>query len=135
MKFVVDANILFALSKFSSAASFLVSQFSIELVAPDFALDELYKYKKELVKKAGKDFNSIIKSLKDKVMFVDKSEYFKHIKELSSTISDAKDIVYLALASKLSLPIWSNDKHFKEQSLIKTLTTKELIELLIEETF
>ena len=130
MKFVVDANILFALSKHSSVANSLFSKFSLKLFAPDFALVELHKYKEELSKKSGIDFNSVIKSLKEKVIFVDKSEYSKLIKESSSKISDPKDVVYLALASKLEIPIWSNDKHFKEQSSISTFTTEELINLL-----
>ncbi|MBU3941768.1 MAG: hypothetical protein KKF74_02545 [Nanoarchaeota archaeon] len=130
MKFVVDANVLFALSKPSSVANSLFSKFSLKLFAPDFALIELHKYKGELSDKSGVDFNSVIKSIKEKVVFVDKSEYSGLIKEFSSKISDPKDVVYLALASRLNLPIWSNDKHFKEQSLISVFTTEELLELL-----
>ena len=129
MKFVVDANILFSLAKPSSATNSIISSFSLKLIAPDFALIELHKYKEELSKKSGLDFNSAIKSLKEKVIFVDKSEYSELIKKFSSKISDEKDIVYLALASKLELPIWSNDKHLKEQSDIEVFTTAELIEL------
>lgn len=131
MKFVVDANVLFALAKSSSVANSLLSKFSLKLFAPDFALIELHKHKHELTSKSQLDFNSAIKSLKDKVIFVDKSEYSKLIKEFSSKISDSEDIVYLALASKLSIPIWSNDKHFKEQSLIPSFTTENLIDLLL----
>lgn len=130
MKFVADANILFALSKNSSVANSLVSKFSLKLFSPDFALIELRKHKNELSSKSGIDFNSAIKSLKDKVMFVDKSQYSKLIKEFSPKISDQDDVTYLALASKLNLPVWSNDKHLKEQSLILVFTTAELIELL-----
>ena len=130
MKFVVDANILFALSRHSSVANSLFSNFSLKLFAPDFALIELHKYKEELSRKSEIDFNSAIKSLREKVIFIDKSEYSKLIKESSSKISDSKDVTYLALASKLNLPIWSNDKHFKEQSSISIFTTEELIKLL-----
>lgn len=130
MKFVVDANILFALSKHSSVANSLFSKFSLRLFAPDFALIELYKHKEELSKKSGIDFNSAIKSLKEKAIFIEKSEYSKLIKDFSSKISDPKDIAYLALALKLNLPVWSNDKHFKEQSSISVFTTEDLIKLL-----
>lgn len=130
MKFVVDANVLFALAKSSSVANSIVSRFSLKLFAPDFSLTELHKHKDELTSKTDIDFNSVIKSLKDKIVFVDKSEYSRLIKELSSKISDPNDVAYLALASVLKIPIWSNDKHFKEQSIIPSFTTKELIELL-----
>ncbi len=130
MKFIVDANILFALSNPSSVANFLFSEFSLKLFSPDFALTEIEKYKDEISNKSKVDFNSAIKSLKEKVVFIDKSEYSELIGKFSSKISDPKDVVYLALASKLSLPIWSNDKHFKEQPLIPVFTTGELVEFL-----
>ena len=127
MRFVVDANILFSLAKPLTASNKLVSKFGLELVAPDFALIELYKHKEELVRKSGLDFNSIINSLKDKVVFVDKSEYSGLMKNFKSKISDISDIPYLALADKLNLPIWSLDPHLKEQMEIEIFTTAELI--------
>lgn len=105
MKFVVDADILFSLAKSSKVANSITSNFSLKLIAPDFALIELHKYKEELSKKSNLDFNSAIKSIKEKVIFVDKSKHSELIKKFSSKISDEKDIIYLALASKLDLPI------------------------------
>ncbi len=129
MKFVVDANVLFALAKPSSAANDIFSMYELKLIAPDFALIELLKYKDELVAKSEMDsFDKIISSLKSKVVFVDKSEYKELIKRASVLIPDAKDAAYLALALRLFLPIWSNDSHFKKQSQIEVFTTKELIE-------
>ena len=131
MKFVVDANVLFALAKPDSAANNILSAYKLKLVAPDFALMELLKYKDELVAKSGvSSFEKIISSLKNKVVFVDKGEYKDLIKKADKLISDEKDVAYLALALRLFFPIWSNDPHFKEQSQIEVFTTKDLIELL-----
>jgi len=131
MKFVVDANVLFALAKSSSTANEILSRHSLKLIAPDFALVELYKYKRELLQKSNfKSFELLISSLKNKVLFVDNSEYENLLKSSSLKISDPKDISYLALALKLKIPIWSNDKHFKKQSSIDVFTTEELIEFL-----
>lgn len=133
MKFVTDANVLFALSKPSSVANNILSEHKLKLLAPDFALLELYKYKEILVEKSGiDDFNKIIKSLKSKVVFADKSEYKSFIKKAYSLLPDPKDASYLALALKLFLPIWSNDLHLKQQSKIIVLTAKDLIEFLGE---
>lgn len=134
MDFVVDANILFSLSKPSSATNKMVSDLSLKLFAPDFALEELYKYKEILSEKSGLDFDSIINSLKDKVEFINKSEYLGLIKKFKDKISDEKDLVYLALGSKLKLPVWSNDSHLKEQSEIDVLTTYEIVSLFGFET-
>jgi predicted nucleic acid-binding protein len=43
---------------------------------------------------------------------------------------DEKDTPFLALAWQLSCPIWSNDKHFKEQTIAEVYTTKDVAELL-----
>ena len=131
MKFVVDANVLFALSKPGSASNCILSKHKLKLVAPDFALLELYKYKEILVNKSGiDDFDKIIESLKSKVVFVDNSEYKDLLKKAVSLLPDPDDAAYLALALRLFLPVWSNDKHLKQRSLIKVFTTAELIEFL-----
>ncbi|MEA3378378.1 MAG: PIN domain-containing protein [Nanoarchaeota archaeon] len=131
MKLVVDANVLFALSKPSSAANIILSRHKLKLVSPDFALLELYKYKEILVKKSGAgSFGKIIKSLRSKVVFVDKGEYKNLLKKADSLLPDPKDAAYLALALRLFLPIWSNDLHLKQQLEVSVFTTLELIKLL-----
>ena len=47
-----------------------------------------------------------------------------------SLISHETDIPFLALALELDIPLWSNDPHFKQQSLVKVFTTEELIKVL-----
>jgi len=130
MKFVVDANILFALANSESAANSLVSDFMLELFSPDFSLVEIKKYKKDISEKSGVEFDGVLELLKEKVKFIDESQYSGMIKKLSSKLTDKKDVPYFALACKLNLPLWSNDKHLKEQSLIPVFTTRELVEIL-----
>lgn len=103
----------------------------MKLFAPDFALIELNKYKELILEKTKQtNFNNLIKDLKSKVEFLDLKIYDKELKFAKENISDKKDISYLALAIKLNCPIWSNDKHLKEQTKIPTFNTKELILLL-----
>ncbi|MBU1252284.1 MAG: hypothetical protein KJ905_02790 [Nanoarchaeota archaeon] len=130
MKLVVDANILFALANPSSSASSLVSALTLKLFSPDFALEEIGKYKKEISEKSGVEFKSVVKFFRENIIFVNASEYSSLMNNLSREISDTKDLPYLALAVKLNLSIWSNDKHFKEQKLIPVFTTAELVELI-----
>jgi predicted nucleic acid-binding protein len=131
MKFVVDANILFSLCKESSAASGIFSKHDIKLVAPDFALIELYKYKKEIIEKSGgRDFEKIIENLKNKVVFINKTEYKDFIERASSLISDENDVSYVAVALRFFFPIWSNDSHMKEQDKVVVFTTKDLIDAI-----
>lgn len=52
-------------------------------------------------------------------------EYYQ---ESSDTSPDPDDKMYFALALKLNIPIWSNDKELKKQKRVKVYTTEELIE-------
>lgn len=131
MKFIVDANVVFALSKSSSVANNILSKYELKLLSPEFALVELYKYKSDLIKKSGiGSFSKIIESLKTKVTFIVNDEYDAFFKKVLLLIPDLKDSPYLALAFKFNCPIWSNDLHLKKQSVIPVFTTKELIKFL-----
>jgi len=43
---------------------------------------------------------------------------------------DIKDVQYLALAEKYGIPIWSNDKRLKNQSVVKVFSTEEIIRFI-----
>ncbi len=43
---------------------------------------------------------------------------------------DEKDTPFLALALQLNCPVWSNDKHFKQQNIAEVYTTEKISELL-----
>jgi len=45
---------------------------------------------------------------------------------------DSDDIDFLALALSNNSAIWSNDPHFKQQSLVKAFTTVELLKKLLK---
>jgi len=109
-------------------ANEILSKYKLKLLAPDFVLLELYKYKEELTKKSGiDDFDEVIILLKNRVVFVDKSEYGHLVKKAASLLPDPKGAAYLALSKRFFLPIWSNDRHFKQRTEIPVFTTKELI--------
>jgi len=131
MKLVADANVLFSLVRETSVTRQLVDQFAIELVSPVYVLDELKNHKTELLKKSGqKKFEAVLEILNRYVQFIELDYFKKQISSVKEIISDPSDIVYLALAKELDLVIWSNDTHFKEQSIIHVVNTAELIDLL-----
>ncbi len=129
-KFVADANILFSLGRESTKTNQIVEHYKLELYSPLYALDELKKHAKEIEEKTKESFNKFLENISNKVKFVKTEETKKEIESCAEAISDSTDIIYLALAKKLNLPIWSNDKDFKEQYERLALTTTEMIELL-----
>ncbi len=131
MKLIADATVLFALTKQDSAANVIVSTHKITLVAPEYALLELHKYKKEILDKCKEtNFEKVMESLKQKVIFVDLELYRNELKKAEQNLRDPKDSAYLALAYSLKTAIWSNDADLKEQKDIDIFTTKDLIILL-----
>ncbi len=127
---IADANILFALANPSSATRKIVEYYGLQLISPEYVLEELKRHKEELEEKSQLSFVSIEKYLREKITFVPFKEFFSKSDKIFSTIKDPSDLPYLLLAHHLTLPIWSNDAHFKEQTLIKVYTTTELIMLL-----
>src|SRR3989339_830454 len=119
MKLVLDSNILFSLMNPNSTASFLFFSLNSKFIAPEFIKSKL----------SLQEFKSRLKQIEESVRFINELEYKHFFKTAKKSISDEKDIDFLALALSTNSVIWSNDKHLKEQSLIPVLTTEELIKL------
>ncbi|MFA5797613.1 MAG: PIN domain-containing protein [Candidatus Woesearchaeota archaeon] len=130
MKLVVDTNILFSYFwRYSITRRILLSQ-NMELVAPEFALEEINKYKKDIITKNNlttEEFEHIKFDLAIAITFIPLEKYAASFKVALSVCPDPNDIDFFALAITLKLPIWSNDTKLKEQNKIKILTTTELL--------
>lgn len=140
MRFVVDTNVLFSFFWKNSPTKNIMSKH--KLVAPILSLKEINKYESLIKSKTNlskKDFSILKEQLAMNVDFVDEKEYcnlFKQAEKISNSFSgDDKeeflnDLDFFALALKLNLPIWSNDKLLKKQSSIQVFNTIEVLELL-----
>ena len=133
MEFILDANPLFsALIKDSFTISVIVSE-DVELYAPEFLLDEFLEHKEEILTKAKrtkKELNELVSDLKSIIHIIPKKEFELYLEEAGTLISDEDDIPYLALALKLNIPIWSNDKKLKKQNRVNVYSTKEIKDML-----
>ena len=125
-----------------SVFSNITSNTDITLFAPEHSLKEIRKYSSDIIKKSKipkKEFEGKMSKLKERVYFVPLEEYSKYLKEarkLSKGLSGKEldefinDIDFFALALRLKLPIWTNDKLFCKQSEIIVFNTKDIILLL-----
>lgn len=133
MKVMVDTNVLFSFFwKNSFTKKFLCSS-KFELISPEFALEEIAKHKKEIMKKVSlkeKEFASNLKELKETINFIPKNQYSTHLKEAEKISPDKEDSEFLALCLKERTFLWSNDSLLKTQNKIKVLNTKEIIDLI-----
>lgn len=113
---------------------------NLELYSLEFALHEIRKHSKDIIKKASINralFELSIKELKQAIEFVPELLYANDIKEISKAFKTQdkylefmKDADFLALASALNCALWSNDKQLKAQSEIVVLNTEEMITII-----
>ncbi len=142
MLFVVDTNILFSFFWQNSPTREILTKH--KLVSPETSLKEINKYESLILSKtkiSSEEFSSLKKELAMLIDFIPEEEYsksFKQAEKLSESFSENEkqeffnDIDFFALALKLKLPIWSNDKLFKRQSFVEVFNTKEVLTLLPE---
>jgi predicted nucleic acid-binding protein len=135
MKLIMDNNILFSLMKLNSASSRIFSILNCEFVAPSFILYEFRNHEEECLKKSGltnKKFEIRKKETIHKIKFIDFEDYSEFIKDAIPGLQDEDDAPYIALALKLKIPIWSNDKQLKIQNKVTVLSTEDIINILFD---
>lgn len=133
MKLILDTNVFFSGIIKDSITRKILLHPDYEFYIPDFFLIELKKYEEYLINKTGLEklkFKQLLNDILENIYLVPINEYSDKLikaKEIIGNI-DKKDIPFIAVAlSFKNNGIWTDDKHFKEQSEIKIYSTKELI--------
>lgn len=133
MIIVLDANELFSAVISRSKTLDLLFNPRLELIAPQFILEEFQKYFEKISKKSGLTRTEVITWLvliSEKIKFYPIAEYESFMSNAEEISPDPNDSDYFALALKMNCSIWSEDKKLKGQDKVKVLSTKDLIELL-----
>ncbi len=135
MRIVLDNNIIFSLMNPKSIASYIFFFLDAEIFVPEFIQVEFNKYKEVCLLKSGLseyEFGLRQEEIEEKIKFVKLSAYEDFFKESLNVLADPDDVDFLALALFTNSVIWSNDLHFKQQSLVKVFSTSELIDKLLK---
>jgi len=134
MELVIDANIFIsAIISINGKTRDLIFLKDFSLFAPEYLLEEVEKYKKEIITKSKLDEDSFVLALSllsSKIKLVPFSEFKLFMDKAKNICSDPDDVEYFALALSRNIPLWSDDKKLKEQSEIKIISTIELINLI-----
>lgn len=131
MDLVVDANILFASLIKDGATIEVLFEPEIHLFAPEYLFFEISKHKDELAaktKRGPEELESMFSLLRQKISVVPIEEISPFLEQGKKISPDPNDAVYFALALRMGMPIWSNDKKLKTQKSVKVYSTSELIE-------
>jgi predicted nucleic acid-binding protein len=133
MKIVVDSNrVIAALLKDSTTRQILHND-SFEFVSPEFVMEEVAKYKAELMVKAKiteEQFETLLSMLIAEITVIEKIKYAADIRVLEKEIPDKKDIPYLACCvATRAEGVWTHDPHFLKQNKIRVFTNIDLIKI------
>jgi len=131
MFLVIDANELFALLiKGSYNAEKIFFSDQIQLIAPEFLLEEFDNNKQEILEKTHKskeEFARLLEVIKRRIQIIPQEESTSFTHEAQAMFPHhTKDTPYLALALKYNCPIWSEEKLLKKQQKIEVYNTLEL---------
>ena len=134
MELIIDTNIVMsALISMSGKTRDLIFLGEFSLFAPEYLLEEVEKYESKIIKKSNLDeesFKLATSLIFSKIKLIPFSEFELFVKKAENICPDPNDAEYFALALSKNLPIWSNDKALKHQSVVKVFTTEELIKEL-----
>ena len=131
MNLVIDASIIISYLIGSKRTAKIINSI-LQLYAPEYLFEEIDKHMRKIeeLSKYSQEISKELKKLRSKIKIFPKDKFEVFISKADELLSDKKDIPYLALALKLNCSIWSNDVHFKDQVIIKTYTTTELLDEL-----
>ena len=106
-----------------------------QLFSLKFSKDEVIKYKDLILKKSNLneiEFEIILEKLKTKLILIDDGLISLKIPKASRIMDeiDPDDTSFLAAALAINGDIWSDDKHFDKQNLVKVWKTKDLVKFL-----
>ncbi len=133
MKLVADTNVIIsALVKNGFTRNFIIKNFGCDLITPAYIFREISKYKEYICKKAGIDsehFYLLLSLLFKNIEIINPSHYSDYMNEADNLIGylHKSDVPFLAVALAFNSPIWSDDKHFKQQNRVKIYTTNDMV--------
>lgn len=132
MRLAADANVLLAAVLGGRARLILESPQIQEILTVEQIVTEVEEYAVFLARKKGLAEDLVLLAVGAlPVTIVEQAAYKAAIPEATKRIGkrDPDDVELLALAIALNLPVWSNDKHFK-QTGVEWLTTEALLKRL-----
>ncbi|MBI2671997.1 PIN domain-containing protein [Candidatus Woesearchaeota archaeon] len=131
MDLIIDANVVIsALISMNGKTRDLIFLEEFSLFSTEYLLEEVEKYKTEIIKKSNLDeesFKLATSLILSKIKLIPFLEFKSLISKAKDICPDPDDMEYFALALSKKIPIWSNDKRLKQQTAVKVFTTSELI--------
>jgi predicted nucleic acid-binding protein len=136
MKIVIDTNVLMAGLLKDSVVRFILTSTDFKFYLPDFSISEIKKYEKDLLTKSGyskEELKSLMNYILKNINVIPRKQFIEHMQRAEQIMAniDLNDSPFIACALAINSDgIWSFDKHFLRQNLIKVLTIADLFNLM-----
>jgi len=134
MLLVVDVNVIYSalMKRGNSLLVFESNKMSNKFgfIAPEFVAFELDTKIGKILSKSKltlDELNESLSLIKEQITFIPSSEFIDKLPEAIEL--NFKDSPYLALALKFDCSIFSGDKGLKEQTKVKVLSPRELLDI------
>ena len=138
MQLIVDTNILLSAIIKNSNSRLILLHPSFEFFMPEYALEEFIKHRDVIVRKSGlkpNDLDILTGLIFENVITIPISSFAKHISRAQEIMNDIdpNDSPFIALALSFQNDgIWTQDKDFDRQSVIRVWKTHQLLEVIKE---
>ncbi len=133
MELVIDTNIIISAGLVKSDLQKIIFDLRTTLYSPEFMLEEIEKYKREInerSKYSENELNELLTKIFSRIHIIPLEEY-ENSKVIAKEISpDEKDWPFVALGLELNCPLWTNDGRLLKAKTINTSTTVQLIQQL-----
>ena len=136
MELVVDANALFAalIGRDKTQDLFFVD--NIKLVSPLKLIDEFERNKEIIAEKGNVSIGELMEAfeiLKERIELHTIDDISSSVRAKAEKLAPhKKDVPYFALALHLGSAIWSREKDFKKQDMVKVYSTPELVDMFLK---
>ena len=134
MRVIIDTNVLLAGLLKNSIVRAILSSENITFFLPEYAINEIKKYKDEICKKGNyskEGLADLLFLILENVEIIEKDRIKPFLKEAQEIMKDIDvyDTDFIASALAIGADgIWSFDKHFLRQKVVKIYSIKELAE-------
>ena len=130
-RYVVDTTILVSwLLNPDKLTGKIVRSLELELLTPYKTVNELWKHQRDWIRRRPnlklEEFTDAIGYYVSLEMVDEGSGELKEAHAIMDAV-DRDDVEFLALAIRVNAPIWSHDNHFREQTRVDTVTSREIL--------
>lgn len=133
MHLVIDTNVLISALLAKSTTYEIILFGDLELIVPEYSLEEIERNREELQKRMKIDENQffiVLNLLLSHVTIVPRAKYKDREEKAKQITPDLKDFPFFALAIAKGIPLWSNEGKLKQQKEVTVYNTKDVLSFL-----